>query len=174
MNIEDLVIPLNGLAPGKHHFGKKLGKEFFAEFDEDAVLDASADVSIDIVKSGTSSLAVTCSVHGELGVPCDRCLERVAFPIDFDRKFTVKFSAGESQAREEEDVMILPENEGNLDMKQYVYDYSMLCLPLRRVHDEGGCDAEMVRILEESREPESKAESPFAVLKGLYGDENEI
>jgi hypothetical protein len=70
MDCDDLVIPLNGLASGKHLFRKKLGKEFFAGFDEDAVLDASVDVEIEVTKSG-GSVSVVCRADGEVAVPCD-------------------------------------------------------------------------------------------------------
>lgn len=175
MDLKDLVVPLGGLASGRHSFGRKLGREFFAEFDEDAVLDASVDVDVEVTKSSQSSISVVCRMHGWLGVPCDRCLERVDFPVEVGRSFTVKFSAEDACSEEDDDgVMLLPREDCDLDLRQYVYDYAMLSLPMRRVHAEGECNPEMIRILERSKEPAKEAESPFAVLKGLYGGKDEI
>ena len=175
MDCDDLVIPLNGLASGKHLFRKKLGKEFFAGFDEDAVLDASVDVEIEVTKSG-GSVSVVCRADGEVAVPCDRCLDRVAFPLEFERKFSVSFSGeGSEDDEDSEDAVVLPGHDSDLDMKQYVYDYCMLGLPLRRVHRDGECDMEMIRILEECRERKAEETSPFVVLKGIVrGDDDEI
>ena len=46
-----------------------------------------------------------------------------------------------------EDMVIIDPSEGELDLKQYIYDYVCINLPLQRVHSEGECNAEVMRIL---------------------------
>ena len=44
-------------------------------------------------------------------------------------------------------MVIIDPSEGELDLKQYIYDYVCINLPLQRVHREGECNAEVMRIL---------------------------
>lgn len=171
MNAQDLIIPLNGLTSSGADLEGKLGKEFFAAFDNRDILDASLDVSVRIRKSGTS-ISVGCAVSGDITVACDRCMEDLKIPVGFDRHLTVKFSSDGADDTAEE-VLVLDESDTDLDLGQFVYDYTMLCLPIRKVHEDGGCNEAVLRILSEgvriaASEDESQAGSPFAVLKDLY------
>lgn len=174
MNTKDLIIPLNGLTSGRYELEGLLDKEFFKEFDNQDILDADLDIRIEVVKSGASSIYVTCDVEGEVTVACDRCLEPLAMPVDFVRNLTVKFGDDSRSSDGEEEVVMLESTDCDLDMSQYIYDYVILSLPIRKVHDEGECNSEMVQILESGishSNSETAANNPFAALKDLFGQD---
>ena len=150
-----IVIPLNGWAAGERKFRFHAGIEFFQTFDNTEILDADVDVEIGVVKKERK---VEASLHlaGTVTVPCDRCLEPLAVPVE----------ANPSE-------VFSPENLAeDWDLSQAVYDYVCLSLPLQRVHPEGECNPDTVRFLghEErgNEEAEASANSPFAALKGLF------
>lgn len=170
MNTTDLIIPLNGLAAGRHVVEGRIGTEFFEEFGNSGISAASLDVRVAIEKSGQSSIQVQCSVNGRITVTCDRCLEDLELPVSFSRRMTVKFSSEDADGEGNDEVMVLNDSDCDLDMSQYVYDYVVLCIPIRKVHEEGGCNPEVMRILNARNEAGQTADSPFSQLRNLFGN----
>lgn len=177
------IIPLNGLKQGRTRFSWKAGAEFFRNFDNKDIKDAEILVDVEVEKSGTY-LGIDAVVSGNLTVACDRCGADVSLPVRSRISQSIKFGtepvSGEEIVVSEEDereTVYLPEDGGELDMSQTVYDFACLALPMKKVHPDGECDPVALRFLSgedfvpEERN-EDKAESPFAVLKGLFDEEN--
>ena len=177
------IIPLNGLKQGRTRFSWKAGAEFFRNFDNKDIKDAEILVDVEVEKSGTY-LGIDAVVSGNLTVACDSCGADVSLPVRSRISQSIKFGAepvsGEEIVVSEEDereTVYLPEDGGELDMSQTVYDFACLALPMKKVHPDGECDPVALRFLSgedfvpEERN-EDKAESPFAVLKGLFDEEN--
>ena len=177
------IIPLNGLKQGRTRFSWKAGAEFFGNFDNKDIKDAEILVDVEVEKSGTY-LGIDAEVSGNLTVPCDRCGADVSLPVRSRISQSIKFGAepvsGEEIVVSEEDereTVYLPEDGGELDMSQTVYDFACLALPMKKVHPDGECDPVALRFLSgedfvPQERNEDKAESPFAVLKGLFDEEN--
>ena len=150
-----IVIPLNGWAAGERRFHSHADLEFFQTFDNTEILDADVDVEIRVVKK-ERKVEAELHLSGTVTVPCDRCLEPLAVPVEANPSEVLK---PESLAED-------------WDLSQAVYDYICLSLPLQRVHPEGECNPDTVRFLgQEERtdeEAEAEANSPFAALKGLF------
>lgn len=172
----EFIIPLNGLKPGKTAFSWKAGVEFFSQFDNNEILDA--DISVEaIVEKSNGYLGVDGGVDGTLTVLCDRCGDEVTLPVNADMKLSIKFGtepvSGESTIlSDEREIVYLPEDGGDLDLSQTVYDFACLALPMQRVHPEGECNPMALRYLSDGdiqdRElKKDNEDNPFAVLKGL-------
>ena len=152
------VIPLNDWAAGERKFHSHAGLEFFQMFDNTEILDADVNVEIRVVKEGNRKVEAELHLEGTVTVPCDRCLEPLAVPVE----------ANPSEVFELDTVT------EDWDLSQAVYDYICLSLPLQRVHPEGKCNPDTVRFLgheergNEEAEAEDVANSPFAALKGLF------
>ena len=171
---DGFIIPLNGLTTGQYEFDWKVGKEFFEGFDNSEILDAELDAYVRVEKSGRY-VGVDCEVTGDVTVECDRCLGDLKLPVDEEILLSVKF--GEEGTSEETDdsereVIYLPQDDAVLDMKQIIYDYVCLSLPMQRFHAEGECDPDAMRYLagEGAEEEDVKEDSynPFAALKGMF------
>ena len=150
-----IVIPLNGWADGERKFHSHADLEFFQTFDNTEILDADVDVEIRVVKK-ERKVEAELHLSGTVTVPCDRCLEPLAVPVEANPSEVLK---PESLAED-------------WDLSQAVYDYICLSLPLQRVHPEGECNPDTVRFLSQGErtdeEAEAEANSPFAALKGLF------
>ncbi|MBL4657350.1 MAG: DUF177 domain-containing protein, partial [Flavobacteriales bacterium] len=59
----------------------------------------------------------------------------------------VKF--GESALQNSEDILVIPRNESEIPIASYIYEFTHLLLPQRRVHKEGECNTEVMKKLEE-------------------------
>ena len=170
---ENFIIPLNGLTAGKNEFFIHAGKEFFDSFENEEIFDADLQIRILVEKSGRY-IGVDCDIEGDLTVECDRCLDELELPVDVEIMLSVKYGDEESSDEPQEgerEVLFVPEDSAELDMKQIIYDYVCLSLPMQRVHEDGECNpdtmkyygAEVTGISEEN-----EGENPFSALKSLF------
>ena len=173
MEKPDFLIPLNGLAAGKTVLFWTAGKEFFEGFGNSEILDASLRVETVVEKSG-HYIGIDCHIEGGLTVECDRCLGELHVPVDSVAKLSVKFGSGEGQDAVAEDdgreIVFVSESDTVMDMRQTIYDYACLALPMQKVHAEGECDPGMMRYLGRVQENEvpDKEENPFSALKNIF------
>ena len=170
---ENFIIPLDGLAAGRKEFFWQAGKEFLESFGNTEILDAELDIKVTAEKSGRYT-GVDCFVEGSVTVECDRCLEDLEIPVELDVLLSVKFGDSESSEENqdgEREVIFLPVDNTEFDVKQVVYDYVCLSLPLQRVHEDGKCNPEALKYLEGCEVVEVSEDAdknPFAALKGLF------
>ncbi|MBR1570416.1 MAG: DUF177 domain-containing protein [Bacteroidales bacterium] len=169
-----LVIPLDGWAAGERNFRSHAGLEFFQTFDNTEILDASVDVEVKVVKTGAQKVTADLQLRGTVTVPCDRCLEPLTLPVEASQRFSVRFDATEEDLSEDgREILQVGVADKELDLRQAVYDYVCLSLPIQRVHPEGGCNPDTVRFLSrEHGDEEAASSSPFAALKGLFEANN--
>ena len=128
LTLQPFVVKLTSLAPGKSHFTWHVGPEFFEIFGNEEILDADLEVTAEIANHGFTADAA-CVVSGSVTVACDRCLEDLVIPVEtsFEETYT-------------------PESD-ELDLRQDVYDYVCISLPIQRVHPEGECNQETTKYL---------------------------
>ena len=130
LTLQPFIVNLNGLTRGSGKLSEVAGMEFFESFGNQDIIDAEVNVEADIFSHG-ESVDVKATLRGTVTVRCDRCWEPLVLPVDtfFDDHY-------------------VPE-ESELDISQDVYDYICTSLPLRRVHEEGGCNEEAIKYLNE-------------------------
>ena len=166
--VDDSVysIPVKGMSAGKHHFTLELNGDFFKSYENSEVIGAELLAEIDVVKSSTL-MNIDGAISGKVSVECDRCLDELKLDMDTEFSLIVKLVKDVDEA-EDDDIMIMDQSEGELDMSQLLYDTVILSLPLQRVHDEGGCDPRMIEKLKSlSVDSNNDTESPFDVLKKI-------
>lgn len=174
-----LIVELNGLSSGKTVLEGRVGSEFFAGFGNGEILGADVRVRTVVEKSG-SCIGVDMALDGEVTVACDRCLEDLVLPVRRDVLLDVKFSGGEKQEQQdgEREVVCLPGDDTELDLRQTVYDYVCLSMPLQRHHEDGGCNPEALKHIcglgkdaDSAVSPADGNGNPFAALAGMFGKE---
>lgn len=142
----DCKIDIKEIGSGEYNYKFLLDTSFFESFGGDLISGARLDVDFILTKSADSAwMKVDCNMSGQVEVECDRCLADLAIPVDVEKRLTVKFlSSTEDEDGYGEDVILLKGNETELDMGQSVYDYVILSLPFKKVHEDGKCDPVMV------------------------------
>lgn len=141
----EYVIQYSGLKLGSHLYDFEIGKAFFESFEFSEVENCEVQVKMNMEKSSTM-LVLLFDISGTVEFPCDRCLEPVAIPISGNYRQVVKFSDFE-ESNEDDEIIILPTAEYEIDVTKLIYDFIMLSIPLKRAHEEGGCDEELVEKL---------------------------
>ncbi|MCE1198974.1 MAG: DUF177 domain-containing protein [Marinilabiliales bacterium] len=146
-------LQFSGLSEGKHQFDFSVDDRFFEEFEGSEVEKGSLNVRILLEKRSTY-LKLQFSLDGTVELICDRCLETFSHPVRTDRELLVKFS--EKEMEDEAELIYLRPSDFQVEVAQYIYEFIILSLPIRRLHPEGNdgkslCDPLMLKKLEELR-----------------------
>jgi len=143
-NLKEYLIPFIGLKIGKHQFDYQLDNTFFSNFDYDEFNEASVKVSIVLEKKSTM-LELNFTHKGTVNVPCDVSGEEFDLAIKGKLKLLVKF--GDTFNDENEELLILPHGEFQINVAQYMYESIVLSVPLRRIHP-GVKDGSLKEVIE--------------------------
>jgi uncharacterized protein len=144
---KEYVIQFVGLAVGKHEYEFEAGNKFFDGLDYSEIKEGDVKVDLQLLKQ-SSMMSLEFRISGTVKVPCDLCTEIFDLPISGEYKLIVKVGGNDAQDGDD-DIITVAANEHELDLSQYIYEYIMLSLPIKRVHpdDKNGnstCDPEMI------------------------------
>ncbi len=155
---KEYLIPFVGLKQGKHHFEYQLNNAFFEIFDYDEFENSNIKVNV-VLEKKSSMLELVFQHQGTVNVPCDLTSEEFDLPIKGKMKLIVRF--GEEFNNDNEELLILPFGEFEIDIAQYMYEMIVLSIPLRRVHPgvkDGSLKTEALEKLNELKVKEPKQE----------------
>ena len=145
-------IPVQGLGTGTYSFSFKADKSLFQAFESPEIKEGNADIEIEVERRQTlAELKVT--IKGGVVVECDRCLEDLTLPVDYEGVLVVRFSE-EATGYDGETMWISP-SDRSVELGQYIYESIVLSLPCRRVHPDGGCNPDMLSRFEPAIEEKS-------------------
>ena len=174
--LKDYTIPFVGLKLGKHQFEYEIDNEFFEHFEYDEFNGANVKVDLTLEKK-TTMLELTFKASGTVNVYCDLTNEPYDQPISSTLLLVVKF--GESFNDDNEDLLILPHGEYEIDVAQYFYVLIVLAVPSKRIHpgvEDGSLQSDVLEKLAElsPKEKEIKEEEDidprWNKLKNLLND----
>ena len=127
----EYLIPFIGLKLGKHQFGFNIDKKFFDHFSFDEF--ESSDILAEVVLEKKSTmLEINFKHKGTVNVPCDLTGELFDLPIKGNIKLVVQF--GDEFNNDNDELLILPHGEHQIDLSQYIYEMIVLSVPHKRVH----------------------------------------
>ena len=162
------LIPISGLALGKHSFQYEITDEFFKGMDYSEIQQGKVSVNLDIDRVETM-LTLTFDIEGTVRVMCDRCADEFDQPIDSNQVFYIKL--GTENAEESDDVMVMPADQHDFDLTSLIYEFIILSIPMHRVHPEGQCNPEIIDMLngmqEVAEEDEETIDPRWAALKDI-------
>ena len=128
------------LSSGLHTFDFEVDDTLFSEMESNEIKGGDSKVHA-CINCSDSKLDVNVVISGSVVVECDRCLDDCNVPVEFSGLLTVRFS--DLQHDYDGDVMWIAKGD-QLSLKQYIYESIVISLPYRRVHEEGGCNPEMM------------------------------
>lgn len=172
---KDFLIPFAGLKDGKHQFEFHIDKSFFDLFEYEDYNGVNVKVDLLFNKKSTM-LELTFNHNGTVNVPCDVTNEDFDLEIEGNLNLIVKF--GEDFNNDNEELLIIPHGEYQLNVAQYIYEMIILSVPYKRVHpdiaeetldldeldfldfdDDIDIDDEVETEIEETEESENKEEN---------------
>lgn len=113
---------------------------FFANIDAPEIQKGKVNVQLK-VKKMTHAFELTFLTEGTVCVPCDRCLDDMDLSITSSDNLLVKFGA--EYAEEDDNLVVIPEDEGVINVAWFMYEFIALAIPMKHVHAPGKCNKEM-------------------------------
>ncbi len=129
--LKEFDIPFSGLKQGKHNFAYTIDNTFFESFGYHEFNGAAIQVQVTLDKMSTM-FEVHLFGKGVVNVNCDLTSEPYDQPTVASLDLVVKF--GEEYNDENDEILILPHGEHQLNIAQYIYEMIVLAVPRKRVH----------------------------------------
>jgi len=167
---EEYIIPVKGLSLGSHQFAYKIDNSFFSKYDYFDTNKGLLNLTIDMVKE-SNLMDLKFHFKGFLELKCDRCLDKFNLNVEDDFRLIINY--GNEFAEISDEIITIPNNDSNIDLSQYIYEYINLMLPYKKVHpdDEFGnstCNQEMIDRI--NIHSEQQKDSRWDALKNIKLD----
>lgn len=153
---KEFVIPFSGLKQGKHEFDFEIDNTFFESFEYNEFNGAAINLLVLLNKSSTM-LELEMTANGTVNVYCDVTNEPYDQAIEANLDLVVKF--GDEFNDDNDEILILPHGEFQVNISQYVYEMLVLAVPLKKVHPgvlDGTLESEALAKLDELHPKEVK------------------
>ena len=149
--LKEYIIQFVGLKLGKHSFDYKIEKKFFSFFEYDEFNDANVDVAV-VLNKKTTLLELLFTISGTVNVNCDLTNEPFDQVINNTYELIIKF--GNEFNDENEEILIIPHGEYEINIAQYIYEFIVLSIPSKLIHpgvEDGTLKSDILEKLEELR-----------------------
>jgi len=130
-------ISLKNLSAGLHTYEYELDRKFFDAIDGDEVKKGNVKVAL-TVRRTSSTFEFNFDIKGVVQIPCTRCLDDMDQEVDTRNRLIVKF--GKEYSEESDEIVIIPEDEGEINIAWFLYEFIALTIPIKHVHPAGECN----------------------------------
>ena len=144
-SLERFKIDLKALTEDVTPLEWELDDQYFQTLEGAQLQQGSLHVSGSIRKA-VGFFELVLHADGTVQVPCDRCLDPMAQPIETDLRAVVKLG---EEYTEDDEVITVPEADAVLDTAWLIYEAIVLAVPIQHVHQPGDCNDAMMRKLQE-------------------------
>ncbi len=175
MTRKEFSIPFSGLKLGAHSFEYQINNKFFESFEYHEFNETDISVQVQLNKM-TTVMELDMSAKGTVNVACDLTNEPFDQAVKASLELVIKF--GEEYNDEDDEVLIIPHAEHQVNIAQYVYEMLVLAVPSKRIHpgvEDGTLQSAALRKLEELQPKETqknddKTDPRWDALKNLLTD----
>lgn len=159
-------LKFEGLKNGHHSFVFNVENAFFELFEYSEINEGSVRIDVQLEKSETM-LIFNFSAQGHVIVPCDRCGEPFEFPLQYSDMLIAKITNQDKEYDGE--VMTISPQEHTLNLAFFIYEHITIHLPFKRMHEEGKCNPEAIKKLEQlkNKNKEEKNDPRWDALKNI-------
>lgn len=133
-------INLLGVSDDIQAFTYELTDEYFSKIDSPEVQKGNIVATVKVQKLA-GSYELHFSLNGIVLIPCDRCLDDMEQVIQHQDVIKVKLG---STFSEEDEIVIIPESEGYINIAWFLYEFIVLNIPIKHVHPTGECNKTMM------------------------------
>jgi uncharacterized metal-binding protein YceD (DUF177 family) len=159
MGRRDYEIAFVGLQPGVHEFEYQVKDQFFDTYQAQEFKNCKATVKLTLEKN-PGFMLLKFEVGGSLSASCDRCGNDLLIELWDDFNIIVKLVENPEKMNAEEedpDIYYIARTEGILDVKDWIFEFINLSVPLQKMCSEeemGGplCNKEVLDMLKKLKE----------------------
>lgn len=147
--LKEYAIKFVGLKLGLHNFEYQIDNKFFEHFEYNEFNDSNVTVDVTLNKK-TTLLEFHFEASGSVNVNCD--LTNEPFDQSISNAFDLVVKFGDDYNDENEEILIVPHGEFEINVAQYLYELIALAVPSKRIHpgvEDGTLDSDILEKLEE-------------------------
>lgn len=133
-------IDLKGIQQDIQKYEYLLDNTFFTNIDSEEFQKGKVKSVVTITKIG-DMYNLSFLFDGIIKIPCDRCLDDMDLPVNSEAKLIVKL--GKEYAEEGDDTVIIPEQEGIINISWFLFEFIALTIPIKHSHGPGKCNKQM-------------------------------
>lgn len=145
MRKQHYKIAFTGLKLGVHEFMFEVTETFFESYEHLEIEKANCQINLTLEKQSTM-LVLSFDITGSVTLPCDRCSYPTEVEVEGEYGLIAKFSEMEIQNTEE--IIYLPPSEYQIDIREFLYEFIQLSLPIKKVHSESACNQGVINNLD--------------------------
>lgn len=127
----DFEIEIFNLENKEYTYDLKVNNDFFKSQEGSVIEEGSAKVHVVLNKSD-AFFDLLFLIEGEVGLICDRSLEKFNELIHIDEKLICKY--GHEELEIDEQVIQITKSTQTIDLSQYIYEFISLSIPMKKLH----------------------------------------
>ena len=169
--LDKYIIHFKGLKVGKHLFEFEVNDLFFEQFPEGEIKHGLLRVNVELDRH-TNMLELSFFIEGDVELVCDRCLEPLMVPLEFEGRIIVKFGEIAEGDNDNDELWVVSENDHEISLSHYIYESICLSFPIQRYHGIPGtskkdCDPIMLSRINHVEEKVTKTDPRWDKLNNL-------
>lgn len=175
MKKKDYNVVFSSLSLGHHTFEYEVNSSFLEIlFDYHELPGLEAEVKVELAKQNTM-LEFAFTMKAKLPANCD--ISGKPYVQDLSNRFELVVKFGEAYNDDDDEILILPHSEYEINIAQYLYELIVLSLPTKYLHPDvlsGDVDEETLSLLErympggdEQKDDDEKIDPRWSKLKDL-------
>ena len=143
--LDTFKIDLKGLSTENACFEFSLDKAYFDAIGSEDLKGGDLHTTLQARKVA-GNFELSFHTEGVVTVTCDLCLDDMSLPIATDNKLVARLG---DEFDDSDEYIVIPADEGILDVAWLIYEFVALAVPMRHVHEEGQCNPDMIRRIEQ-------------------------
>jgi uncharacterized metal-binding protein YceD (DUF177 family) len=147
--LKEYLIQFVGLKLGEHCFEFEIDKKFFDFFEYEDFNDINVSVNV-VLNKKITFLELHFEAKGIINVCCD--LTNEPYDQNIENAFDLVVKSGDKFNDENEEILIVPHSEYEINIAQYIYELIVLSIPSKRIHPgikDGSLNSEILDKLDE-------------------------
>ena len=137
--INEYIIPIQGLADGKHEFVFKTDGHLLNHYSSSSSYNSDIDINISLIKKN-NMYNMCFKLNGSISLECDRCLEVFDNRIDNDYNLIIKHSEKSGEHVEgSTELRFIGHDCSQVNFAKDIYEYIQLSLPIKKLCNSKSC-----------------------------------
>jgi uncharacterized metal-binding protein YceD (DUF177 family) len=137
--INEYIIPIQGLADGKHEFDLRADDHLITYFSDSCSYSSSINVNIRLLKKN-NMYDLCFSLDGDILLECDRCLDKYDQNIDNEFNMIIRHSDKVGDHVEGDiELRFVGHDCSQINFAKDIYEYILLSLPAKKLCNSKNC-----------------------------------
>ena len=129
--LKDYIVSIVAVDKKKLDFTFTIDNTLFEHFGSELLEGGRGKALVELEKPGTT-LQATFQIDLIAELLCDRSLELFDYPINLNK--TIYFKYGDHYEELSDEIVMIPTEQSELDLSQYIYDFISLGIPSKKLH----------------------------------------